>query len=206
MPNIGEDEQNPDEIPETEPARSDYKKRMAEVKQCSPRVRGVLSDVTTVLEQKVVEVINTVATDLKDIECLKEIQNQAQVFNSAALECLSNSQVKSITDFVASQERIPDPHPLAIDLIDAASFGGMSKSEAKKIMDNSLLLAKERNYLSLSDLLKIAEDDFQLAMRGDVLTEEHLEKELAILEKLDARVLRHEDTSANKGHERNYRH
>ena len=53
-----------------------------------------------------------------------------------------------------------------------------------------MIVAKERNYLSLSDLLKIAEDDYQLAMRGDVLTEEHLEKELAIIERLDARISR----------------
>ena len=44
--------------------------------------------------------------------------------------------------------------------------------------------------MRLSDLLKIAEDDYQLAMRGDVLTEEHLEKELAIIERLDARISR----------------
>jgi len=58
------------------------------------------------------------------------------------------------------------------------------------MLDDAKQVAKERNYLSLTDLLKIAEDDVQLAMCGDILTEEHLEKELAILEKLDARISR----------------
>ena len=57
-------------------------------------------------------------------------------------------------------------------------------------MDDAIVAATKRNYLSLREVFKIVEDDFQLAMRGDVLTEENLEKELEILEKLDARMSR----------------
>ena len=188
----GEDAQNPDEAPETEPARSQYKKLMDKAKR-HRRAGHVLHDINQVMLEKRVEVVNTIATEMnvEDLEEIqKEVQKEVQVLNSAALQCLPDSEVKRITDFVASQERDSDPHPVVIDLLNAAKARGLPEAEVQKILDDANQVAKERSYLSLSDLLRIAEDDYQLAMRGDVLTEEHLEKELAILERLDARVSR----------------
>lgn len=199
----GEDAQNPDEVPETEPARSQYKKLMDSAKQ-HRRAGHVLHDINQVMLEKRVEVLTTTAAEMNEVvntlatemnvedleEIQKGVQKEVQVLNSAALQCLPDSEVKRITDFVASQERVSDPHPAVIDLLNAAKARGLSESEVQKILDDANQVAKERSYLSLSDLLKIAEDDYQLAMRGDVLTEEHLEKELAILERLEARVSR----------------
>ena len=70
--------QNSDEIPEAEPARSNYKNLKAKNKQ-NKQAAGVLSDIATVIEEKGFEVLKTIATEQKDIECVKEIQNQAQV-------------------------------------------------------------------------------------------------------------------------------
>lgn len=184
----GEDEQKPDEVPETEPARSQYKKLMDSAKQ-HERAGHVLHDIATIKIEKHFEVLNTAVTEL-NMAGLKGFQNEVQVLNSAALQCLPDSEVKRITDFVASQEQVSDPHPAVIDLLNAAKARGLPEAEAQKILDGANQVAKARNYLSLSDLLKIAEDDYQLAMRGDVLTEEHLEKELAIIERLDARISR----------------
>lgn len=184
----GEDEQKPGEVPETEPARSQYKKLIDSAKQ-HERAGHVLHDIATMKIEKHIEVLNTAAAELNKAG-LKGFQNEVQVLNSAALQCLPDSEVQRITDFVASQEQVSDPHSIVIDLLNAAKARGLPESEAKKMLDDAMIVAKGRNYLSLSDLLKIAEDDYQLAMRGDVLTEEHLEKELAIIERLDARISR----------------
>ena len=99
----GEDDQNSDEIPKTEPARSQYKKLMDSAKQ-HERAGHVLHDIATIKIEKHFEVLNTAVTEL-NMAGLKGFQNEVQVLNSAALQCLPDSEVKRITDFVASQAK-----------------------------------------------------------------------------------------------------
>jgi hypothetical protein len=72
--------------------------------------------------------------------------------------------------------------PVAIDLLDVPVIEVLAKDE-KENLTNLARTAK----MDLKKVLEVANDDYLLAFLGDAVTMEHLEKELALLERLEAR-------------------
>jgi hypothetical protein len=69
-----------------------------------------------------------------------------------------------------------------VDLLDVPVLDVLGKEGKGNLND----LAKGVE-MDLNELVKVSNDDYQLAMLGDVVTFEHLEKELQLLEHLEAR-------------------
>jgi len=69
----------------------------------------------------------------------------------------------------------------------AAQLDCPLSARAKKMIRNTLLAKKDSK---VDEVFKVANENYALAMMGNVVSEEHLETELAILERLDTRIAR----------------
>lgn len=66
---------------------------------------------------------------------------------------------------------------------------GVAETLTDSALELVIDLARQMN-MDINKLLKLPDDDYQLAMLGDVVTVEHLNEELSILERLEARIAR----------------
>ena len=190
-------------MPETEPARSHYKELVeakANVRACQvlqdigqgmletqlEAVNNVATEMTMAgLEefQKDVQVINSGAFQCLPVAAVNLV---SRVFgarrigdplpialeNAAKALGASESEAKKLSDdaMVAPKRR----NCMSRSPAQHCQSSQIARVKSKKILDDAIVAATKRNYLSLREVFKIVEDDFQLAMRGDVLTEENL--------------------------------
>jgi len=93
---------------------------------------------------------------------------------------LANSANVRYTDLANSAKKHKQSGVTLLGVIDT-----LTDSALELVTD----VARQMN-MDINQLLKVPDDDQQLAMLGDVATVEHLNEELAILERLEARIAR----------------